>query len=142
MNNKVIFLATVLLHRSLACIFVRPPRPTPAPTPAPSGPCRCGVPQVNRNRIIGGQPAVKNEYPWLVALFRSGSGRPFCGGVLLSSRTVLTAAHCKVYPNSQIIVHVGEHDVTRDDGEEKIRISSFTNHPAYNPSDDSKIFIY
>merc|ERR1711933_336080 len=106
---------------SSACIVVRPrpPRPTsaPSPTPAPSGSCRCGVPQVNRNRIVGGQPAVKNEYPWLVALFRSGSARPFCGGVLLSSRTVLTAAHCNVYPNSQVIAHIGEHDVTRDDGE-------------------------
>merc|ERR1719312_2112772 len=100
MNNKVIFLATVLLHGSLACIVVRP-RP-PRPTSAPSGSCRCGVPQVNRNRIVGGQPAVKNEYPWLVALVRTGSSKPFCGGTLLSSRTVLSAAHCRVFPDSQV----------------------------------------
>ena len=54
--------------------------------------CKCGVPQVNRNRIVGGQPAKKNQYPWLVAIF--DLGEHICGGTLLSSRTVLSAAHC------------------------------------------------
>merc|ERR1719244_315914 len=142
--NTYTLLVTVLLHTSLACISIRPPRPprpTPAPTAAPtlaptpppsSGGCRCGVPQVNRNRIVGGQPAVKNEYPWLVALVRVGSTKPFCGGTLLSSRTVLTAAHCRIAFSSQIRVHVGEHDVTRADGEQIIGVSSFEPHSGYN----------
>merc|ERR1719233_842514 len=141
--NTYTLLVTVLLHTSLACISIRPPRPprptppptaaTPAPTPPPSsGGCRCGVPQVNRNRIVGGQPALKNEYPWLVALVQVGSTRPFCGGTLLSSKTVLTAAHCRIAFNSQIRVHVGEHDVTRADGEQIIGVSRFEPHSGYN----------
>ena len=44
---------------------------------------------------MGGEDADKGELPWQVGLvLNSGSG-PFCGGMLLSSDTVLTAAHCK-----------------------------------------------
>merc|ERR1719341_118674 len=124
---RVSFILLAFLQTSTGCIFRPPrPRPTPAPTPAPtpvptpppsSSSCKCGVPQGNRNRIVGGQAATKNEYPWLVALVKAGSSRPFCGGTLISSKTVLTAAHCIVFTNSQLRVHVGEHDVTRADGE-------------------------
>merc|ERR1712215_567094 len=114
----------------------RPPSTTSAPTSPPNQPqsssCKCGVPQVDRNRIIGGKPATKNEYPWLVALVEIGKTQPFCGGTLLSSKTVLTAAHCKVVQDYRVRVHVSEHDVTRSDGEQKLRIASWTNHPQYN----------
>ena len=64
--------------------------------------CNCGVPKTDRNRIVGGQPADKNEYPWQVALKRAGRNVPFCGGSILSSKTILTAAHCKAYSARQI----------------------------------------
>ena len=41
--------------------------------------------------IIGGDDAVR-EYPWMVALYKSGNF--ICGGVLISSNWVATAAHC------------------------------------------------
>merc|ERR1719347_2401704 len=136
MNNKVIFLAALLLQLSLSCIAPPQPLPTlPPPTlPEPSpGDCRCGVPQVNRNRIVGGQAAEKNEYPWLVVLVNRWSGRPypFCGGTLLSSKTVLTAAHCQEKLEYQTRVHIGEHDVKKHDGEQIRRVSSFISHPEY-----------
>ena len=37
----------------------------------------------------------QNEYPWQVALVRAGSKQPFCGGTILSTQTILTAAHCE-----------------------------------------------
>jgi len=136
MNNKVIFLAALLLQLSLSCIpqpLPLPTRPPPLPPPPPPPPCRCGVPQVNRNRIVGGQAAEKNEYPWLVVLVNRWSGRPFpfCGGTLLSSKTVLTAAHCqeKLYHHTR--VHIGEHDVKESDGEQIRRVSRFISHPEY-----------
>ena len=110
--------------------------PAPTPSPAPGG-CKCGIPQVSRNRIVGGKPAEEHEFPWLVALFRGGSFSN-CGGTLLSSRTVLTAAHCGV--TSQFMVHVGEHHLTRPDGEQKIKVSNVINHPSYTfPDNDFAI---
>ncbi|GAB79384.1 trypsin [Austwickia chelonae] len=42
--------------------------------------------------IIGGTPAKDGEFPFIVSL--QTSGKPFCGGSLIDSTTVLTAAHC------------------------------------------------
>jgi len=83
------------------------------------------------NRIVGGQPAAKNEYPWQVSLTYKFSISPFCGGSLISSNTVLTAAHCRVSISS-FRVHVGEHDVTADDGEQRIDVAEWISHPNYN----------
>lgn len=47
-------------------------------------------------RIIGGTDA-SDDYPWMVALYYSESFS--CGGVLISSRWIATAAHC-VYKNN------------------------------------------
>lgn len=41
--------------------------------------------------IIGGDDA-EREYPWMVALYSSGNF--ICGGVLISSNWIATAAHC------------------------------------------------
>ena len=38
----------------------------------------------------------KNKYPWMVALM-SSSGAQFCGGTLVASKYVVTAAHCMFY---------------------------------------------
>lgn len=121
MRTLLLTLLGLAVHTTLACIpLVFPPQPTTTITSSSSSSssststtntpsttstngeevtyldCKCGVPQENRNRIVGGQPADKNEYPWQVALKRTGSRKPFCGGSILSSDTVLTAAHCEL----------------------------------------------
>jgi secreted trypsin-like serine protease len=49
-------------------------------------------------RIVGGTTASISQYPWQAAVVFSGAGnahnRQFCGGALVTSRIVLTAAHC------------------------------------------------
>lgn len=43
-------------------------------------------------RIVGGQAAGINEFPWMARL--SYFNRFYCGGMLINDRYVLTAAHC------------------------------------------------
>ncbi|KAM3451671.1 hypothetical protein MY3296_005083 [Beauveria thailandica] len=44
-------------------------------------------------RIVGGENVTEGEIKWIVSL-RNEEGTPFCGGSLLDSTRVLTAAHC------------------------------------------------
>ena len=49
----------------------------------------------NADRIVGGQDA-PSEIPWQVSI-RQGwfnSGKHWCGGTILDSKTILSAAHC------------------------------------------------
>ncbi|KAK7066348.1 hypothetical protein SK128_015608, partial [Halocaridina rubra] len=50
------------------------------------------VPSKNHARIVGGIEAVPHSWPHQVALFIDGMY--FCGGSLISTEWVLTAAHC------------------------------------------------
>jgi len=49
-------------------------------------------------KVIGGKDAENNEYPWMAALVyrehESVADGQFCGGTLINSNWVLTAAHC------------------------------------------------
>ncbi|XP_062957150.1 brain-specific serine protease 4-like [Cynocephalus volans] len=56
--------------------------------PAPPA---CGKPQ-QLNRIVGGQDSADAEWPWVVSIQKNGTHH--CAGSLLTSRWVVTAAHC------------------------------------------------
>jgi len=93
----------------------------------------------NGNRIANpnGPDARKNAYPWLVSIGVS-IGR-LCGGTLLNSRVVLSAAHCTYYcrycppiPPHKMTVYLGDHDTLRHEyGEQEAGVSSYKNHPYY-----------
>lgn len=56
--------------------------------------CAASASAANINkRIIGGEDAKDGEFPFIVSIL-SNRDHPFCGGSLLDSTTVLTAAHC------------------------------------------------
>jgi len=57
------------------------------------------------NRIIGGEKAEVNEYPWMV---RVKTGIFTCGGSLISDSWILTAAHCVNIGKTS--AYLGEHN--------------------------------
>uniref|UniRef100_A0A2K6C2C4 Serine protease 22 n=1 Tax=Macaca nemestrina TaxID=9545 RepID=A0A2K6C2C4_MACNE len=54
-------------------------------------PPACGKPQ-QLNRVVGGEDSTDNEWPWVVSIQKNGTHQ--CAGSLLTSRWVITAAHC------------------------------------------------
>ena len=63
----------------------------------------------SREKIVGGQPARKDQFPWQVSLMVSWIADPyyahFCGGSLIDEAWILTAAHCvdRLQPRDVII---------------------------------------
>ena len=105
-----------------------------------------------------------NKYPWMVALV-SSLGEHFCGGTLVASRYVVTAAHC-MFQNSELTilksledfkvmraeitsplilfphqVRVGEHQLSESGegslAEKTIDVKNFTNHEFFNYKETS-----
>lgn len=88
-------------------------------------------------RIIGGQFANINEYPWQVALVYKN--KFFCGGSLIDDRHVLTASHCVFGSFSKgldkLVVSIGDHDLsTRKETNHTVaRVKSILWNIHYNP---------
>nr|AQM58392.1 venom s1 protease 14 [Pristhesancus plagipennis] len=98
--------------------------------------CKCGWTNNPVRRIVGGEEAGINEFPWVVGIKASDDGGPGCGGVILSKRIVLTASHCtEALEKAKIQVIVGEHDVL-DDKEtpvtQVINVKKYVQHPSYD----------
>ena len=66
-----------------------------------------------------------------MALTYKLTGRPFWGGSLVSSTTVLTAAHCETLLLLFRVV-LAEHDVTVPDGELSLPPLQWSSHPQYD----------
>ncbi|KAM8777337.1 brain-specific serine protease 4-like isoform 2-T2 [Rhynchonycteris naso] len=58
---------------------------------ASMAPPACGKPQ-QLNRIVGGEDSADAEWPWVVSIQKNRTHH--CAGSLLTSRWVITAAHC------------------------------------------------
>ncbi|GBM85185.1 Coagulation factor X [Araneus ventricosus] len=76
----------------------------------------CGVSKVpGDSRIRGGRRVVKGSWPWQVVVLNA-LNEALCGGVILSERWILTAAHCARH---NLKVRAGEHDLSRKEGTEQ-----------------------
>eukprot|EP00092_Neocalanus_flemingeri_P107358 GFUD01137800.1.p1 GENE.GFUD01137800.1~~GFUD01137800.1.p1 ORF type:complete len:395 (-),score=97.10 GFUD01137800.1:165-1349(-) len=81
--------------------------------------CRCGERQFSNfeqlfsTRVIGGEEAGVNEFPWAALLSIQARGKvpERCGGSLINDRFVVTAAHCiPLSADMDITVYLGEHN--------------------------------
>uniref|UniRef100_A0A8D2L9J8 trypsin n=1 Tax=Varanus komodoensis TaxID=61221 RepID=A0A8D2L9J8_VARKO len=78
------------------------------------------------DKIIGGYECQPHSQPWQVFL-TYGNGYRWCGGSLINNRWVISAAHC------YLRVHLGEHDVTVEEGtEQHLQVEKVIPHPQYD----------
>jgi len=94
----------------------------------------CGV-DGPQETIFGGQEA-EGRFPFMVALINRGTGSSFCGGVMVTRKHVLTAAHCfdhKEWRN--VDVRIGQYDLQEDeDPDTEANIRNVKIHEQYEPS--------
>jgi len=126
-----------------------------------AGQCYCGVPNdvtpteevdakiVFSNRIVGGNNTLLGEYPWQVSLLVQGqlSGH-ICGGTIVSSLHIVTAAHCTAGRTAEsLAVAVGFTNLSSTAQDRfTVQVKEIRDHPNYkgqetNYEDDISVLL-
>ncbi|XP_034635851.1 coagulation factor XII isoform X2 [Trachemys scripta elegans] len=90
-----------------------------------------------RSRVVGGMLALPGSHPYLAAL---SLGEHFCGGTLIASCWVLTAAHCLRHrPSvSHISVRLGQTHYNRStQGSAELHVQDYVLHENYSQATQS-----
>jgi secreted trypsin-like serine protease len=97
----------------------------------PSASCGCSANSATVTRIVGGENASAATWGWVVSVSIANSY--LCGGSILSSSWVITAAHCVYggYSASQVTIYAGS--LVRFSGTQSSTGSNIVIHPSYNP---------
>ncbi|XP_039251192.2 mannan-binding lectin serine protease 2-like [Styela clava] len=87
--------------------------------------------------VVRGKPAKYGEWPWMALIDLFGSGlntNEFCGGSLISARTVVTAAHCtsRTYVDRiNVFLGVSERNYAGDIHVQKFKVAELYEHDKY-----------
>ncbi|EDL13404.1 chymotrypsin-like elastase family member 2A preproprotein [Mus musculus] len=103
-----------------------------------AGALSCGYPtyevEDDVSRVVGGQEATPNTWPWQVSLqvLSSGRWRHNCGGSLVANNWVLTAAHClSNYQTYRVLL--GAHSLSNPGaGSAAVQVSKLVVHQRWN----------
>lgn len=114
---------------------------------------QCGVPQYrvqnSTGLILSGKVAIKGQFPWLAAYYHNDIGNTgfICGGSLISSKVVLTAAHCihdkqdqVVKQPEQALIYLGKYFLHSQSNERDFLVSGVTKfiiHPDWSSVSES-----
>ncbi|XP_077829663.1 chymotrypsin-like elastase family member 2A isoform X1 [Macaca mulatta] len=107
-----------------------------------AGALSCGVPTYppSVTRVVGGEEATPNSWPWQVSLQYASNGNWYhtCGGTLIANNWVLTVAHCISSSRTYRVV-LGRHNLyIAESGSLAVSVSKTVVHPKWNSSDVSK----
>ncbi|XP_020499536.1 transmembrane protease serine 6 isoform X1 [Labrus bergylta] len=120
---------TCLKKPNPECDFV-----TDCPDQSDEKQCDCGLRQFS-SRIVGGTNASEGEWPWQVSL--QVRGTHICGGTLISSQWVVSAAHCfyddRLYSPSMWTVYLSKLLLSRSSPTEEVaRVQRIHLHQYYD----------
>lgn len=94
-------------------------------------PCEpvCGILPKARELVIGGESTSIDIHPWHVGLYRRKAGnvwKHICGGTIINTATVVSAAHCvtdpqtsDIYPAGEYLIAAGKNYRDLDDSRDK-----------------------
>jgi len=87
-----------------------------------------------RLNIVGGTNATNHQFPFMASVSVGNSG---CGGFILDSTHIGTAAHCflptlATTPVASISVQVGTNDISNASAGQTLNATSFNIHPLFN----------
>ncbi|XP_040073888.1 protein masquerade [Ixodes scapularis] len=97
---------------------VRGRRPRPSTCGVKGGRAAAAPDRRQAGRVTGGKDALPGEWCWQVALVNA-KNQYLCGGALIGTQWVLTAAHCVtslVRNGEPVFVRVGDHDLGSERG--------------------------
>nr|XP_022901342.1 proclotting enzyme isoform X1 [Onthophagus taurus] len=103
----------------------------------------CGQQEDEQFRVVGGEEAAPQKWPWVAAIFLHGNRKVefWCGGSLISLKHILTAAHCtkdgndRPFASYQLSVRLGDVDLKRTDEPSNpatYRVTQIRRHEKYN----------
>ncbi|XP_019139510.2 transmembrane protease serine 7-like [Corvus cornix cornix] len=103
--------------------------------------CACGRHQLKKNRIVGGEDARSEKWPWQASLQMGAHGH-VCGASVISNRWLISAAHCFLDSDSvrysvpmQWRVYMGSHTINEKNNRVAMRsIKRIIVHPQYDQS--------
>jgi len=88
-------------------------------------------------RIVGGSVVSPGAHPYQAGLLMAtaSGGTGLCGGSMISTRTILTAAHCPIN-TLRTAVHLGAHELRANEAaqhRQTAQASAYRLHASYNP---------